>query len=200
MCSASTPSGKRAGREQTIRSLLIAAERLSTRQQPASFSVRDIATEAGVSTGLLYFYFPSKEALILATLQSMATDVGALLEDIDGIGRIVDIASAFLVERPAFPRLLAWVLLEGGDFAELRDDPILTRLKDEFGDLGVSDPATSAGVVVTMLLGNALYQPGVNTAIERDPNDEGLGNALKRQVMAYLASCAATDRDERQRR
>src|SRR5262245_15540703 len=37
-------------------------------------TLRDIAKEAGVSVGLLYRYFPSKQAVIIALYEELSTD------------------------------------------------------------------------------------------------------------------------------
>ena len=158
-------------------------------------TVREIAAGADVSTSLLYFYFDSKDAVILTTLRSIANELDGLLLETADLVRTVQTVHQFFSDRPGFPRILAWILLEGGDFALLKDDPILTRFKSGFSSLGVPEPLTSAGVVVTMLLGNALLQSGVNTGIERDPEDTQSGQALNRSIVGYIEACGNRNRE-----
>jgi AcrR family transcriptional regulator len=176
-----------ADRDDFARCLLLATERLAEREQPAKITVRKIAEEAGVATGLLYSYFPSKDAVILATLKSMALDMEGVLQEVTGIEGTIAEGTRFLINRPGFPRLIAWVILQGGNLAELKDDPVLVRLKSDFADLGFPDPEIHAGAVSSMLLGNALFQAGINSAIESDPNDERLSQELNQTVLDYAA-------------
>src|SRR5881409_1306145 len=43
-------------------------------------SMHDISAEAGISVGLIYRYFRSKEAVIAALAEQYKTEIGALLE------------------------------------------------------------------------------------------------------------------------
>jgi AcrR family transcriptional regulator len=50
------------------------AIRLMTRRGYESTTLRDVAKEAGVSVGLLYRYFPSKRAIIIALYEELSAD------------------------------------------------------------------------------------------------------------------------------
>jgi len=179
--SATTQTGPPpAGREQVIGAVLAATERLSATGQPSSFTVRQIAAEAGVTTSLLYFYFKSKDDIVLATVRSISTEIDSAVAGHEGVGDISSATSRMLAKHPAFPRLLAWLVLEGRSFAELSDDPFLNRLGRMFAAQGSSDPDTDAGAVVTMLLGNALFRGDINAALERPSDDRRLIEALDR--------------------
>jgi AcrR family transcriptional regulator len=182
----STPT-QTASRDDYEQRLLLATERLAEREQPANITVRKIAEEAGVATGLLYSYFASKEELILATVKSMALDMEDLLKESTGIEAAIASGTQFLINRPSLPRLIAWVILQGGSLDELKHDPILVRLKSDFTEMGFADPEIHAGVVASMLLGNALFQAGINSAIENDPTDERLSQALSQTILDYAA-------------
>lgn len=56
---------RRGERENAI---LAAAERVFAVQGYAATTIKDVAKEAGVATGTVYLYFPSKEAIFLALL------------------------------------------------------------------------------------------------------------------------------------
>jgi AcrR family transcriptional regulator len=53
--------------------ILDAAERCMHRYGPRRVSMNDVATEAGVSRGSVYRYFPEREALVDAVLERLAT-------------------------------------------------------------------------------------------------------------------------------
>ena len=187
---AQTEASTAAGREQFTAAVLAATERLSATGQPSSFTVRQIAAEAGVTTSLLYFYFKSKDDIILATVRSISAEIDAAVAGQEGVGDISSATSRLLAEHPAFPRLLAWLVLEGRSFSELSDDPFLNRLARMFAVSDSSDPDTDAGAVVTMLLGNALFRGDINAALGRQSDDERLIEALDRARVAFASKAA----------
>jgi AcrR family transcriptional regulator len=64
--------------------LLDAAVELAAGRDLTALSVQDIAEHAGVSEGLLYHYFPTKDALLVAAVQRAAD---AMLAALDGVVR-----------------------------------------------------------------------------------------------------------------
>lgn len=63
---------RRLGPAQRREQLLDVAVELAAGREMASVSVEEIAARAGVSEGLLYHYFPTKDALLLAAVQRAA--------------------------------------------------------------------------------------------------------------------------------
>lgn len=183
---ATTPEG----RERVTAAVLAATERLSATGQPSSFTVRQIAAEAGVTTSLLYFYFKSKDDIILATVRSVSAEIDAAVASHEGVDDISSATSRMLAEHPAFPRLLAWLILEGRSFTELSDDPFLNRLARMFTVGDSADPDTDAGAVVTMLLGNALFRGNINVALGRQRDDKRLIEALDGARVAFVSEAA----------
>lgn len=60
--------------------LLAAAVRLFARQGYSATSIRALALEAGVAVGLLYHYFPSKDAVLAALMADAMADVQLTFE------------------------------------------------------------------------------------------------------------------------
>lgn len=180
-----------AGRDAVTAAVLAATERLCASGQPSSFTVRQIATEADVTTSLLYFYFKSKDDIVLATVRSLSAEIDAVVGEEVDIGVMSSATSRMIEKHPAFPRLLAWLVLEGRSFAELADDPFLRRLANMFAERSHSDPSTAAAAVVTMLLGNALFRGAINVAIERPPDDERLFQSLERARVTFTDEAVA---------
>jgi len=177
-----------AGREAVTSAVLAATERLCASGQPSSFTVRQIAAEAGVTPSLLYFYFESKDDIVLATVRSLSAEIDATVASTDDIGALSTATSRMIEEHPAFPRLLAWLVLEGRSYADLADDPFLGRLGRMFAEHGHSDPEAASAAVVVMLLGNALFGGALNEAIDRRPNDQRLLQALDQARVAYAST------------
>ncbi len=69
------------GREQAI---LATAERLLGERPLADFSVDDLAKGAGISRPTFYFYFPSKNAVLLSLLDQMNNRANAALQALGG--------------------------------------------------------------------------------------------------------------------
>lgn len=78
-------AARQARAEQRSTQLLEAAARLMDRDGPESVSMQSLATEAGVSVGLIYRYFGGKDELLLAVilnvLDAFATEVPRAIEE-----------------------------------------------------------------------------------------------------------------------
>lgn len=74
-----TPDQNQARRDETQRRLLDAARRAFVRLGFERATIRDIADEAGVSQGLLYNYFRSKDDLLREVFHAGARDVAEAL-------------------------------------------------------------------------------------------------------------------------
>lgn len=135
-----------------------------------------------MTTSLLYFYFKSKDLLVLATARAIAEDVDASLADLENPSQFASAVGRALALRPAFARLLAWLVLEGRGIAELSGDPVLARLFAAFDRAGSPDPVTDGAAAATLLLGTSLLGPAMNEVIGRSPDDERLLHALDRSL------------------
>lgn len=175
------------GRDQVTAALLAATEGLCASSQPSSFTVSDIAQEANVTTSLLYFYFKSKDDLVIATLQSMASDMDALAAGAANPHEMATVVKRSLTDRPAFARIIAWFVLEGRPIAEeMGNQPFLQRLIVTFAADESDDPHTEAGAVVAILLANAFLSGGINLALGREGDDERLVRALDDSIAGIL--------------
>ncbi len=68
------PAGPTTQSAETRERLYTVALRLVAERGYAATTLRDIATEAGVSVGLLYRYFPNKQAVLLALYDDLSAD------------------------------------------------------------------------------------------------------------------------------
>ena len=71
------PPGRTSQGLETQRRLYETATRLIASRGWEATTLRDIAAEAGVSLGLLYRYFPSKRAVVLALYNELSTEYAA---------------------------------------------------------------------------------------------------------------------------
>ena len=102
--------------------ILDAAERLFAARGLAATTVKQIGAAAGVNSALLYYYFPSKDALYDAVLDRLiggfAAGGGAVLDQHrsppEAIRALLQWQADALFARPELPRLLARELADHG--------------------------------------------------------------------------------------
>ena len=79
MKSSADTTGKKS--DETRARILEAALALFRKRGFASTTMRDIAKEAGTALGAVYYYFDSKDALVMAFYQRSQTEITPLVED-----------------------------------------------------------------------------------------------------------------------
>lgn len=72
--------GTRASGDDRERAILTTAERLLEEQPLSEISVEDLARGAGISRPTFYFYFPSKDAVVLTLVERMVEEAAASRE------------------------------------------------------------------------------------------------------------------------
>ncbi len=181
------------GREAVTRALLEAASRLFVERGPAAVSVRELAAEAGVNHGLVHQYFGSKDALVRATLEYLATELQPVAEGARDVPASIHPLLRAIGQREAFVRLLAWQLLEGADPAALPGEfPVvrrtLERIAEELGDSDTRvDSRIAVAAFVSMAFGWLVFERYLEQAAElTDQSDEeileGFGRLLTGMV------------------
>jgi AcrR family transcriptional regulator len=70
----------RASGDERERAILATAERLFAERPLSEISVEDLATGAGISRPTFYFYFPSKDAVLLTLVERMVEEAAASRE------------------------------------------------------------------------------------------------------------------------
>lgn len=175
------------GRDAVRDALIIATERLCADRSPGQVSVRQVASEARVNHGQVQHYFGSKLALITATMERIEAD---LIDQIAGgtgldFSGLVDLVS----DRPAFTRMIAWILLEDVDasvFAPLRFGAVLA---ERLQTAGFSREEARAVAAQIMLLagGWALLEPAISIATDLDADAAGLVQEALQERVESLA-------------
>jgi AcrR family transcriptional regulator len=160
-----------------IRSALFAAtESLCNTLPPGSVTIRQIAEDAGVNRKSVGRYFDSKEALLAATMFRVEEQFLRLIKGIEdpaeAIGRFFD----ELNDRPTYPRLLNWMLLEGMDpIEQIEGFPFLERL------LSIIGAATSPSEAQYRLQALLAFVAGWSTTHEFTCRAAGLDEDERRQ-------------------
>ena len=152
--------------------VIAACERLCERTVPSQFTIIDLAEEAGITTSLLYFYFDSKDAIVQETLRTIAQEADAVAARYTDPEEMVDAVRALMWQRPAFPRMVTSLMLEGRDVTGLMGShPLIQRLMEAAAAQSEGDPATYAGRSILDIISTATIGRAVNRAIGREPDD-----------------------------
>ena len=214
------PSRKRApgrplGDSPDLRTrLLEAALACFVRKGIAATSLRDIATEAGVTPALLHYYFGDKEQLqaeviaqkiipvfaaLREPLQQAGDDIAALIAGfVSGIGRIVS-------EHPWLPALwVREVLCEGGALRDLLFDRIGPQLPQmmaarfaEAQAKGRINPDLDPRLLMVSLVGLTLFPAAGAPIWRRLFNADDLDfDTVRLHTLSLLDRGLELDRDE----
>ncbi len=146
------PDRQRLSPERRQEQLLDAALTLAAGGDITALSVEDIAREAGVSVGLLYHYFPNKQALVTAAVRRAAT---AFLDDLraaangEPLERLTRGLAAYLDHVEAQP--IGWkaiLVATSGELKEIGDEVEEASLGLALEAMGVDEPSPT--VVLTI--------------------------------------------------
>ena len=142
--------------------------------------MRAVAEEAGLSVGLAYHYFDSKDDLFARTLDRIAAGLAPADGTAPGgAGAVLESLWAGMESRPAFPRLLAWYVLTGRDVTSaMSGHPMIAQVGVLAEAGGHPDPVTLAEVTAALGLAGVFFGPGINRAAGRDPADRALYDTM----------------------
>lgn len=153
-------------REATHSALLESAMTLFAQNGYAHTTTRSIAQTAGVSTGLLYHYFASKELLLRAVFDHCMAILGKAFAEALALGTpeqrlaaLLHAVAALLKEDSAFWSLFTMLRTQPAIMQELGDDfrhwthHLRGCIEQDLGLLGRADPAVDALLVYSLIEG-----------------------------------------------
>ena len=133
----------------------------------AALSMRGIARDLGVSTGTLYYYFDSKEAIFEAMFRRMATRnvqaaTAGLPEEATPMMRIAALGQFLLNDADALQQAISVALeyrrQQSGPEADAVLQGVLAVYRDTIGEqMGLTDPAQST-IALSLLLGMLVHR------------------------------------------
>jgi TetR/AcrR family transcriptional regulator len=154
------------------REILRVAEKIFARKGYGATTTREIAEAAGVTKGLLFYHFQTKERLYLSVIDNMVKELGRLATPPSGEGidhmahvrRFIDGWTDFFVEHRDFQKLITRELMDEGQFHKKIIDEYLKPLY-EIGisfirkgiDAGAFRPMDPATVVQMLTSVNSMY-------------------------------------------
>jgi len=176
-------STDRPARARAVASLVSAATELFAARGPDGVSLREIAAHAGLNYGLIHQYVGSKDELLRLVIAQSTSTTAVRFAQADGVGEALELLQGPVgADRPAYPRLLAWAILQGRDPKELAgpapalpqliamlpvkgaapDDPAASA--DDLAD----DPRLRAAAIAALTLGWSLFGTFVSHAAGLD--------------------------------
>ncbi len=124
-----------------------AAAELFAARGPDGVSLREIAAHAGLNYGLIHQYVGSKDELLRLVIAQSTSTTAARFAQADGVAEALELLQGPVgTDRPPYPRLLAWAILQGRDPRELAGpSPALPKLIAMLPAQGAADrPADPA--------------------------------------------------------
>ncbi|MGA2306501.1 MAG: helix-turn-helix domain-containing protein [Acidimicrobiales bacterium] len=151
-------------------SLVSAATELFAARGPDGVSLREIAAHAGLNYGLIHQYVGSKDELLRLVIARSTSTTAARFAEAGGVGEALELLQGPVgADRPPYPRLLAWAILQGRDERELAGpSPALPKLIAMLPDGGAGKCA--AGGAVDDGVDNAAA--GADNAADEDLADD----------------------------
>jgi TetR/AcrR family transcriptional regulator, repressor for neighboring sulfatase len=173
-----------------VAAIVGAAMELFAERGPDGVSLREVAAHAGVNYGLIHQYVGSKDDLLRLVIAHSTSTTAARFAQAGGVGEALELLQGPVgADRPQYPRLLAWAILQGRDPRELAGPspalPQLIAMLPEKGagagpadDLDLADDLTAddladdprlrAAAIAALTLGWSLFGSFVSHAAGLD--------------------------------
>jgi len=179
-----------------VAALIDATIALLAERGPAAISVRDIAARGGVNHGLVHRHFGSKQALVRAALDRLATELfetaGAARLDVSGLNALFTATA----RHESYWRALARTVLDGEPPREFQSRfPTIGRVVETLRDMQQSGaltteldaPMLTAGIGA-LVLGWLVFEPFLlaATGLDARSRDDNRG-ALFASLLTILA-------------
>lgn len=147
--------GKKASEEVRREQIVQAAFRVATHEGLAQLTMRLVAAEAGLSNGLVFFHFKSKEALLLALLDWL----------------LVSLFETWQVSENLSPaeRLFAWLQFDFQDLSQDEQGRERLRLFLSYWPLATHDPVIDERIQDALEHSRQTLLPIVEAMIESEP-------------------------------
>ncbi|MBV9259430.1 MAG: TetR/AcrR family transcriptional regulator [Ktedonobacteraceae bacterium] len=147
--------GKKESEEIRREQIVQAAFRVATRQGLEQLTVRLVAAEAGLSTGLVFFHFKSKEALLLALLNWL---LDSLFERWNASENL-----------PPAERLLALLQLDLQDLYQHEQAGARLNLFFTYWTIAIHDPDINERIQQAMERSRQAFLPAAQALIDSEP-------------------------------
>lgn len=150
--------------------LIAAARRLLEHTLPGELSIRTVAAEARVNSGLIHRHFGSKAALFGAVITEIRAEY---LSQLDPDMELLDQLFApieWIVRTPLAGRLLVWSASKGNDPAAFGlDYQLVERAAVLMADHGVEDAESIIAHQLSAAIGWNAFEAAMMHGLDQDP-------------------------------
>ena len=182
-------SSRRPTESTIVPALLDAVDRLCADTSPENVGMRDIANNAGLSLGVAYRYFDSKDDLYGAALDRLAERLSDAVTDSDDTSQAISGLWDALADNPAFPRIVTWAILDGQNVSDIMTKhPVARDVIKTATDSGATNPPMVAAMTVLVSIAGAIYGETINRAMQRDPDDRELYNTAADMLAIWITN------------
>jgi AcrR family transcriptional regulator len=174
--------------DSVLDSLLRATERVWSATPPSEITMRRIADEAGVSVGVAYNYFDSKDDLFGAMLVRIAERLSIrVTSGADGREILLSLWDA-MEASPAFHRLMTWLVLEGKNVSLIMErHPVISDLASASGKGGLGSPDLVGGMAALLGISVQTFETLTNRAMGREDDDPALREGVSGMYASWFA-------------
>ncbi|BCN81733.1 TetR/AcrR family transcriptional regulator [Prescottella equi] len=159
------------GRDEVRRAVRMAARRLLA-AKGLSFSMRELAADAGVNLGLIHKHVGNKDDVVRAVLARSHEKSAAIVAGVDSLPEAVRALFMVGVADPEYVRIVAWLNLHGRSDLVPNEDmdafEALTRSLDVSVDDRVRQMAVLAAISGWSLFGSGILQSSEIPDAERE--------------------------------
>ena len=189
----------RGSREETTERILDAAEELFADRHPSSVTVRDVAEKAGVTHALVHQYVGTKEDLLNAVLQRIATDRTALVKESASASAALQSVFRQVITNRAHTKALVRSAMDGVEYVSLKDrirtGQALIELAAENASAGIKrrpapgavDPRIVVAAISSMGFGWGATEDWAWSVFDLDPAEKEDVYRQLTEVVAYVA-------------
>ncbi|QBD75258.1 TetR family transcriptional regulator [Ktedonosporobacter rubrisoli] len=147
--------GKKASEALRREQIIQAAFRVAKQKGLEQLTIRLVAAEAGLSNGLVFFHFQSKETLLLALLDWLLASIFELWEASEDL--------------PPAERVFTLIRLDLQDLSQDEHDGARLNLFFAYWALAVHDPIIKERIQQALERSRQAFLPAVQAWIESDP-------------------------------
>ncbi|CAM3093947.1 TetR/AcrR family transcriptional regulator [Prescottella defluvii] len=157
------------GRDEVRRTVRMAARKLLA-EKGLSFSMRELAADAGVNLGLIHKHVGNKDDVVRAVLARSHEKSAAIVESVDSLPEAVRALFMVGVADPEYVRIVAWLNLHGRSDLIPNEDMDALEAVTRRSPVSVDDRVRKMAVLAA-ISGWSLFGSGILQASEI-PDDE----------------------------
>ncbi|WP_233282315.1 TetR/AcrR family transcriptional regulator [Prescottella equi] len=173
------------GRDEVRRAVRMAARRLLA-AKGLSFSMRELAADAGVNLGLIHKHVGNKDDVVRAVLARSHEKSAAIVAGVDSLPEAVRALFMVGVADPEYVRIVAWLNLHGRSDLVPNEDMDAFETLTRSSDVSVDDRVRQMAVLAA-ISGWSLFKSGILQSSEIPDAEREIYEARIADLLATIA-------------